>query len=244
MIAKRVMEALKRQDWTMVFIEFVLVVLGVVMGFQINDWGTERAEARERLEGTDRLLEEAELDVAYLRQAVLRQRGVSKAVNFALERLEAGHLDQSSRASFSAGLFGLEGSLPLEPPSSVYDDVVSAGELGRLGDPALREAIAGYHAALSFDQRVAAEMQNKIRSSITFPAVTVHYQPSQIGDQTRIDFDFTGLLRDQSFRKEMVRAGQMHVFLLARRKEAFEAAVRMCTLLGQWAHRPCKLDRD
>jgi hypothetical protein len=243
MIAKRVMQALKRQDWTMVFIEFVLVVLGVVMGFQINDWGTERAEARERLEATDRLLEEAELDVAYLRQAVVRQRGVSEAVNFALERLEAGHLDRTSRPHFAAGLFGLEGSLPLEPPSSVYDDVVSAGELGRMGDPQLREAIADYRAALNFDQRVAAEIQSKIHSSITFPAVTVHYHPSQTGDQTRIDFDFEGLLKDQSFRKEMVRAGQMHVFLLARREEAFEAAVRMCTLLGHWAGRRCKLDR-
>ena len=33
------------------------------------------------MEATDRLLEEAELDVAYLRQAVVRQRGVSEAVN-------------------------------------------------------------------------------------------------------------------------------------------------------------------
>ena len=242
MIAKRVIEALKRQDWAMVFIEFVLVVVGVVLGFQINGWGTARADARERLEATDRLLEEAELDVAYLRQAVDRQRGTSDAVNFALQSLEAGHLDPSGRPRFVAGLFGLEGSLPLEPPTSVYDDVVSAGELGRLGNPELREAIASYHAALGFDQRVALDIQSKIRSSIEFAGVTVHYRPSQTGDQTRIDFDFESLLRDQPFRKEMVRAGQMHVFLLARRRESFEAALRMCNLLGQWAGRPCKVD--
>jgi hypothetical protein len=44
MIFRRVMEHLRRQHWAGVFIELAIVVLGVFLGLQVNNWNTERGE--------------------------------------------------------------------------------------------------------------------------------------------------------------------------------------------------------
>lgn len=44
MILRRIAAALKRQDWATVFIEFVLVILGVLIALQVNNWNEARAD--------------------------------------------------------------------------------------------------------------------------------------------------------------------------------------------------------
>ena len=57
MILKRMSASLRRQDWAMVFIKFLLVVVGVVLGFQIDDWANRRSDAKESREAMERLLD-------------------------------------------------------------------------------------------------------------------------------------------------------------------------------------------
>ncbi|OLF81166.1 hypothetical protein AWH62_00370 [Maricaulis sp. W15] len=44
MILSRIARALKDQNWLAVGIEFVIVILGVVIGFQVTAWNADRAE--------------------------------------------------------------------------------------------------------------------------------------------------------------------------------------------------------
>src|SRR3569832_1717246 len=43
MILRRIAEHLKRQQWTAVVIELVIVILGVFIGTQVSNWNQERA---------------------------------------------------------------------------------------------------------------------------------------------------------------------------------------------------------
>ena len=52
MILRRITEHLKSQNWFAVAIEFVIVVVGVFMGLQVQDWNDQR---KERLEEYDLL---------------------------------------------------------------------------------------------------------------------------------------------------------------------------------------------
>lgn len=242
MILKRITQALRRQDWAMVAIEFVLVVVGVLLAFQINNWGNAQAELDARQKATERLLGEAEEDVAYLRSAVRAQESRSRNLNFALERIEAGQLPRGETEQFATGLMGLEGTLPLSPPSTVYQDIVSSGNLTKIGDPSLRTMIGQYHATLAFEDRVHSQIQASVPSVIRFPAITVRYQRSENLGQTAISFDFEGVLADSRLRKELVRTGQMQRFLLRWREQSLRDAIRMCTALGQSAGKKCNLD--
>lgn len=52
MILHRIKESLKRQDWTAVTLELVIVISGVFIGTQVSNWNQQRIEKRE----TERLL--------------------------------------------------------------------------------------------------------------------------------------------------------------------------------------------
>jgi hypothetical protein len=50
MLLRRVIEHVRKQDWTAVAIDFVIVVIGVFVGIQVSNWNETRAELqRERL---------------------------------------------------------------------------------------------------------------------------------------------------------------------------------------------------
>ena len=44
MILRRLVDHIKNQHWTMVFLDFVIVVVGVFIGLQVNNWNQARQE--------------------------------------------------------------------------------------------------------------------------------------------------------------------------------------------------------
>ena len=130
MIVKRLTQALQRQDWAVVSIEFVLVVVGVLLAFQINEYANRREAANEREGATERLLVEAEESVAYMRQTVDFQQGLVDDLNFALIRVQSGQGRPEDQKRMLAGLSRARSATPLAPPSSVYDDLVASGTFG------------------------------------------------------------------------------------------------------------------
>lgn len=44
MILRRVIDHFKKQEWTAIFFDFLIVVLGVFVGMQVNNWNASRAD--------------------------------------------------------------------------------------------------------------------------------------------------------------------------------------------------------
>jgi len=42
MILRRLSQSLKTQNWTAIWIEFILLVSGVFLGIQVSNWNSER----------------------------------------------------------------------------------------------------------------------------------------------------------------------------------------------------------
>ena len=89
MILKRMTESLRRQDWTAVTIEFFLVLIGVLLAFQINEWASKRAARDEQNAAVQRLLTEAEETVAFFHLGVRAQQQLIADLNYALTEAQA-----------------------------------------------------------------------------------------------------------------------------------------------------------
>ena len=90
MILRRVIEHFRKQEWTAIGIDFVIVVFGVFFGIQVANWNEERTErAREH-----QLLVELRAEVAAsIRQAQIKQRAfeqVARSGGRAIAFLDAG----------------------------------------------------------------------------------------------------------------------------------------------------------
>ena len=85
MLSRRFATALKRQDWVTVFIEFALVLVGVLSALQLNNWNAERANKRGAISALERLQSEVEVNIAALDDRVtaieelndVRQAGIT-----------------------------------------------------------------------------------------------------------------------------------------------------------------------
>ena len=63
MILRRVIQHVKKQEWTAIAIDLVIVVLGVVIGIQVSNWNAARAD-RERAHGyLERIRDDLDADI-------------------------------------------------------------------------------------------------------------------------------------------------------------------------------------
>lgn len=240
MIVKRMTQALKRQDWAVVSIEFVLVVLGVLLAFQINEYANGREAANEREAATERLLREAEESVAYLRQAVVNQQQLVADLNFALARVQVGQWEAAEEPRMTIGLSRAKNAPPLVPPSSVYDDLVASGALGKIGNAQLRSDIAKYRATLGFSREVRQGLREDMPDLEDFTALRYDFDFDG-RERTRLVVDYPALREDRLLQEKLALLADDQRVFLRHRQQALKGAARMCVKIGQFVGQKCNL---
>ena len=238
MIVKRLTAALKRQDWAVVSIEFVLVVVGVLFAFQINEWANERANENSRQQASERLLEEVERSVAYIRQATEYEQGIVDALRAAINRIDARSGTSAAEAALASRLVRARAMVALAPPSSVYDDIVSSGELHRIGDEKVRDAIGRYRSTLSFEERMRQQLQATLPA---FERIEAFRYTIDGNGHMAMQLDFAALGRDLQARQIVALTAENHRILLMLRTRALHDSELMCVALGNSVGRACNL---
>ncbi|MEZ5972934.1 MAG: hypothetical protein R3C31_14080 [Hyphomonadaceae bacterium] len=148
MIIKRIIGAFRRQDWFSVAIETLIVVLGVFLGLQVNNWNDARqARADERiflLRLHDDVVE-AEAISARLRERRFHQRdAIVEGMSVLFGRSERRDLTEEE-CLFIA--FSHDYTLTAsELPS--FDELLSSGRLGIIRDRQLVNDLASFRQAL------------------------------------------------------------------------------------------------
>ena len=70
MILQRVGEALKNRDWGLVVLEVLIVVVGIFMGLQVDDWNEARKDRAVEKEYLQRLWTELQLNESILERYI------------------------------------------------------------------------------------------------------------------------------------------------------------------------------
>src|SRR5690242_11093228 len=90
---KRVGESFRHiedREWVLLFLETLGVLVGILLAFELQEWGSRRSEAAKHREIMERLFEESQLDVIYLRGIRDFMRTAVKAESDFAERLSNG----------------------------------------------------------------------------------------------------------------------------------------------------------
>ena len=87
MITGRIANTLKRQDWSTFLVEILIVVIGIFIGLQVDDWVTARQDRQDERQFLERL--HADILQADEQNARLRDRrlGSADAIMTAIEAL-------------------------------------------------------------------------------------------------------------------------------------------------------------
>ena len=145
MILRRVIAHFRKQEWTAIAIDLMIVVLGVVIGIQVSNWNAARAD-RERAHGyLERIRDDLDADIAGYRDRLDFWGEVSASGAEGLAYAETGDAGGATQWDLLRAYFWASQVGAFNLTEATYDELRSAGELGLLGDPLLRDRLAYYY---------------------------------------------------------------------------------------------------
>lgn len=143
MLLRRVIEHVKKQEWTAVFLDFVIVVVGVFIGIQVANWNAEIADRRTETE----YLRQLQVDLRNIQEEITAQIEFEQFhANLASEVHDLIRNDVSAERArkINMGLNELTVRRTLRTQSPTFLDLQGSGKLEIISDPALRSAIISY----------------------------------------------------------------------------------------------------
>jgi hypothetical protein len=164
MILDNLTRAFKTQNWFAVATEFVIVIAGVVIGFQIQAWNEGRSERAEEVH----YLRALEDDIRLSRTSLEGMIANLAAQQSALEALYGVYLGehepgpQALAEWLNDGLFYLSA---LSVNETTFDTLVASGRLNILGDPELVAALQQLEGAY---ERVRVAIDNEYQVTYRF----------------------------------------------------------------------------
>ena len=145
MLLRRVIEHFRKQEWTAIGIDFVIVVLGVFVGLQVANWNEERVRQQRAESYLERIHADLETDLTNYRNRLAFWGVVADYGRTGLAFAETGDARGASQWRLLLSYFQASQLNEYFTTSVTYDELKSAGELNLIGDVALRNAMAGYY---------------------------------------------------------------------------------------------------
>ncbi|MCB1553535.1 MAG: hypothetical protein KDJ14_06965 [Xanthomonadales bacterium] len=166
MIFRRLTQHLREQNWTAIFIEFVLLVLGVFLGIQVANWNESLAEDRVGRAYAARLHADLEQDLTSLRELVAYYGAVLDNV----VRTDALLADPQSDAKDLVVSAYRASEINFSPMArATWDEIVSSGDIGLLPPGVARQAAEHYAFDTSrdtYDILIQSAYRHRVRKVI------------------------------------------------------------------------------
>ena len=206
MILSRVIGHFRKQEWTAIVIDFLIVVVGVFIGIQVSNWNDARREHAEeqrievRLRSDFRQLDEA------LTGALDYQEEIILALNTlrtAIERGEA--LSDEDEAIKIAVVRGV--SYPsFVRKSATYNELVSSGRMHLVKSDALSNALSFYNESIDNSlyniQHARATIGGDVSILYKYATLTP-VEPGNVGIQSAAGYDIAAMAQDREFRQRI-----------------------------------------
>jgi hypothetical protein len=143
MILRRLAQNLKQQNWTAIWIEFVLLVAGVFLGIQVSNWNAAQADARLGQDYVRRLTRDLREDLGAIRAQSAYYSAVLQSVRDANALLRAADPDPRALVVNAYRATEITSTAPVR---ATWDQIVASGHLGLLPAGAVESSLSQYYA--------------------------------------------------------------------------------------------------
>jgi hypothetical protein len=143
MAIRRFRDHFAQQNWFAVVLDVLIVVLGVFLGIQVNNWNEGRLERQQGRDYRAMLVDDLNTNLSDL---AMRRHYYEWVRAEALATLA--DLDRPSRdldESFLLEAYQASQMQPWSLKRDTYDQILAVGAMSRLGSPLLRDRIANYY---------------------------------------------------------------------------------------------------
>ena len=240
MILHRLAGAVREQSWLTVFIELLVVVVGIFMGLQVDDWNERRKDLAQEVVYLALLQDDVESMLADMTDRSAGAETRRQTMIAALRALEVG--DMSAEAQRAVG-FALMGYQVLPSPQyldATFNEMVATGALARIEDIELKQAIAS---AFSSMGRLSERLIS-FRASLTIVDQivwqNVSYGLAGAGERMSVSFDLAVLSQKPEVRNAFVEMIDMQSDAKGVYSDAISQAERLLAQLSARTGRPAR----
>ena len=203
MILARLSRAIRAQNWFAVVLEFIIVILGVVIGFQVTAWNSARQDRVDETAFLERLhldIELAESLSQRVRERRLQRIGeIVEAIDILFGRSDADALTDTQCAALGASHYYDIYTADL----AAFTELTSIGRVGILRDAELRRALVQYEQVRSrLHQLITLLTAEGIALPQLFPdliSVSAQHDASSDEIRNRTSCDLGGMRANRHF---------------------------------------------
>lgn len=178
MILKRLARGIRSQDWFVVTVEIMIVVIGIFIGLQVDDWNHARQTEKSVRIYYERLIEDLDDGIVLMQDTINYYSTVKKYAMRVLENVEKPV--EELTADFVGNVYQATQRVDPSIPRHTFDELISTGSIIDLRDLELRSQLSIYFAKnigleafetpltayrINARGKISAEIQSEINDS-------------------------------------------------------------------------------
>jgi len=146
MILRRVIKHVRNQEWTAVFLDFLIVVVGVFVGLQVQDWNTARVDGEREQILLSRLTADFEAIKVRLNISIEGYQRFINSTEYVYQTVESQTppASKEEHKQFANALRAISNSYLPAWPSSTFLETQSSGNIDLLQSANLKTALIEY----------------------------------------------------------------------------------------------------
>jgi len=147
-ILKRFSQAIVNQNWSVVVLEIIVVVVGIFLGLQVDDWNEARKYRQQESLYLDKVFDDLTAMRLDLVDSIEGNETRRQRMTAALYTLEACDSSADAQSDVKYALEHYQVSPPINYLDATYSEMVASGSLVRLQDQELKQKISYTYSAL------------------------------------------------------------------------------------------------
>lgn len=218
-------------EWALLGFETLGVIGGVFLAFQLGSWVEDRREAGAQRAQLERLHQESEETVRFL-------RFWRDDFNQSEDRIAAaldGWINAGTCPSAEdwQAFRQMDRLVAITPQRAAYEEMLGSGGMGRLDDPRVREAISDFYSTLDFhDQQLAYFRQTALNDFRDFDYGQDYGFDAETRSARQEDGWQDTACRDRDHRNQTARKFASFKWLQDLREELTGDAIKMCIAIA------------
>jgi hypothetical protein len=160
---RRVVAHARKQDWTVIGIELLIIVLGVFIGIQVSNWNVERETNARGAVFAERLKADLREEAWYYQLQIEYSREVLANADRAVAALSGRSADSNEALLISA--YRATQYKQRARRRSTYDELVSTGALGLIRSATLRDTALQVYNFPTLDNVAREGLQSRYREA-------------------------------------------------------------------------------
>jgi hypothetical protein len=145
MILRRIIQHFRKQEWTAIGIDFVIVVFGVFMGIQVANWNQAQTDMSLGRAYLKRIQLDVETDIVNYKKRMAFWDQVINYGSKALAYAENQPHKESTEWEMLLAFFQASQISEFYSTLATYNELTNAGDLRLLGNVAIRNAVTNYY---------------------------------------------------------------------------------------------------